>query len=459
MVDVPKGQPNENLARLLDEGAWMHRQFASSVNRVGTERGLKLRYDESSVAHWLDGVVPQKAARPIVIEVLSRRLGRPITYEEAGLDAPPSLSGMQVAPVHALNTIEGLVDTGRADMDPSRRTVLTTALYSATLAVPNFTEADETLDRLEHQAAGRTVRIGPGDVAVVRSMTDRIADILDELGGAHARPMAAAFIVNSVASYLRADGAEAVKNDMRAAASDLVYLTGWMAMYEKAHGLGQRYYRQALGLAKAGGDEVTYCRTLRGMALQAANLKHANKALELADSAAEAAPKAGPRLQAFLRGQQAHGAALVGDRGLAFTRLSETETALSKADNRRDAVGGYDHAAYQFHVSSVLYALGDVPGSIEALKASNRTRPPMEKQGNAHANGLLAQRQLEIGHLEVACATWHDFLDDYASLSSARADEHFGIMRRRIRPHLANPRAQDLNERARELARQKAAAW
>jgi hypothetical protein len=229
-------------------------------------------------------------------------------------------------------------------------------------------------------------------------------------------------------------------------------------MYEKAHGLGQRYYRQALGLANAGGDEVTYCRTLRGMALQAANLNHANKALDLADSAAEAAPKAGPRLQAFLRGQQAHGAALVGDRGLAFTRLTETETALSKADNRRDAVGGYDRAAYQFHVSSVLYALGDVPGSIEAMKASNRARPSMEKQGNAHANGLLAQRQLEVGHLEVACATWHEFLDDYASLSSARADEHFGIMRRRIRPHLGNPRARELNERARELSRQKAAA-
>lgn len=451
-------RPNENMARLLDEGDYLHRQFAQAVNRIGAERGLKLTYDESSVAHWLKGAVPKKEARPAVVEALSRRLGRPITFEEAGLGATPFLAGMDVAPEHALNTIEGLVDTGRADMDPSRRTVLTTALYSATLAVPRFDEADETLDRLEHQAAGRTVKIGPGDVAVVRSMTDKIADILDELGGAHARPMAAAFIVNSVASYLRADGTEAIKNDMRAAASDLVYLTGWMAMYEKAHGLGQRYYRQALGLAKAGNDQVTYCRTLRGMALQAANLKHANKALDLADSAAEAAPSAGPRLQAFLRGQQAHGAALVGDRSQAFTRLRETEAALSKADNRRDAVGGYDRAAYEFHVSSVLYALGDVPGSIEAMKASNRARPPMEKQGNAHANGLLAQRQLEVGHLEAACETWGAFLDDYAALSSARADEHFTIMRRRIRPYLSNPRARELNERARELARLKAAA-
>ncbi|MFF4557130.1 hypothetical protein [Streptomyces sp. NPDC001422] len=455
---MPNRVPNEGLARLIDEAGWTYKQLALNVNKVGAERGLRLTYDESSVKHWLDGTMPKKPVRPAIVEALARRIGRPITHEEAELGTSPIVSGLDVAPEHALNSIEGLVDTGRADMDPSRRAVLTTALYSATLAVPGFNEADETLDRLAHQAAGRTVRIGPGDVAVVRSMTDRIADILDELGGAHARPMAAAFIVNSVASYLRADGSEAVKNDMRAAASDLVYLTGWMAMYEKAHGLGQRYYRQALGLAKAGGDQVTYCRTLRGMALQAANLKHANKALQLADSAAEAAPQAGPRLQAFLRGQQAHGAALVGDKAQAFARLQETEAALSKADNRRDAVGGYDQAAYQFHVSSVLYALGDVPGSIEALKASNRARPAMEKQGNAHANGLLAQRQLEVGHLEAACATWQQFLDDYEQLSSARADEHFEIMRRRIGRYQTNPKVRELNERARELARQKAAA-
>ncbi|MDW4910305.1 hypothetical protein RB628_34500 [Streptomyces sp. ADMS] len=67
-------------------------------------------------------------------------------------------------------------------------------------------------------------------------------------------------------------------------------------------------------------------------------------------------------------------------------------------------------------------------------------------------------RVREPRHLEVACATWHQFLDDYASLSSARADEHFAIMCRRIRPHVGNLRARELNERARELARQKAAA-
>jgi hypothetical protein len=107
---------------------------------------------------------------------------------------------------------------------------------------------------------------------------------------------------------------EAVRNAMLAAVADFVYLTGWMAMYETKQGLGQKYYRSALDLAAEGGDHITYCRTLRGMSLQASHLGYGEAALKLADSAAEAAPASGPRLVAFLRGQQAAAAAMTGDR-------------------------------------------------------------------------------------------------------------------------------------------------
>lgn len=443
-------EPNEGLSALLIEARWTQVQLAAAINRAAAEAQISLSCDKGNVNKWVSGTVPRKEVRPLILEALSRRLGRPVTHQEAGLPLSVAESAAQ-----RVDTVEGLVTTGREDMDPSRRKILSTSLYAAALPIPAYTDL---IGREEAQATGRATRIGAGEVATVRTMTERIADILDELGGGHARPMAAAFLVNTVAPYLRAGASEAVKKSILSAASDLVYLTGWMAMYERAHGLGQRYYVQALELAGAAEDHVTYCRTLRGMSLQAANLKHGAKSLQLADSAAEAAPKAGPRLKAFLTGQQAHAESLVGNRRMAFARLTETEAALSQADNRRDAVGGYDLSAYLFHTSSVLYALGDVPGSVKAMQESNRARPPMEKQGNAHANGLLAQRQLEMGHLEVACATWNRFLDDYASLSSSRADEHFDIMRSRIRPHLSNRYARDLNERASDLALQKTAS-
>lgn len=148
--------------------------------------------------------------------------------------------------------------------------------------VPSFSDLGDRLDRAEdYVKAGRTVRVGVGEVVTVQRMTDHIATILDDLCGGHARPMAAAFLANTVLPWLDADAKGRVKSDLLAAASDFVYLTGWMAMYERAHGLGQRYFVQALDLAKEGRDQITYCRTLRGMALQAASLKHASKALVL----------------------------------------------------------------------------------------------------------------------------------------------------------------------------------
>ena len=429
----------------MGEAKWGNDQLARAVNRTGSEAGLNLTYDKTSISHWLKGSRPRAEIREVIRETFSRRLGRPVTSEETGLGDPSET-------VDSADTVSGLVSLGRADMDPSRRGVLAAGLYSAALTLPGFGDSAE---RLEHAAAGRTVRVGPGEVETVRTMTDRIAGILDELGAAHARPMAAAFLVNSVGPWLQASGTETVKADLLAAASDLTYLTGWMAMYETAHGLGQKYFVQALKLARDAQDHVTYCRTLRGMALQASSLGYGPKALEFADSAAEAAPAAGPRLRAFLAGQQAHGAAMVKDKRLAFARLAETEMALSQADGRNDAVGGYDQAAYHFHVSHVLYEFGDLPGSIKELRLSNRARPTSEKQGRVHANGLLARRQMELGHVEAACATWDTFLDDYVTISSVRGDEHLRALRQGLTPHLTNRVVRQLDQRSGEVARQK----
>ncbi|SHL63647.1 hypothetical protein SAMN05216499_105172 [Actinacidiphila paucisporea] len=192
------------------------------------------------------------------------------------------------------------------------------------------------------------------------------------------------------------------------------------------------------------------------MSLQAGNLGYGTKALQLA--AAGASPRAGPRLHAFLAGQQAASAAQTGDRAQAFARLAETEAALSKADSRKDAVGGYDTSAFLFHTSAVLHHLGDLPGSVKAMQDCLRTQPPQERQGRVHANGLLAQRQLALGHLDAACATWALFLDDYEQVSSSRGDEHFDTMRTRIRTHRKSPAVRTLEQRAREVVTRKGAA-
>ncbi|MBX9397176.1 hypothetical protein K4749_27165 [Streptomyces sp. TRM72054] len=441
--------PNTALAGLMQAGGIGNAQLARRVNAAGRELGITLHYDKSSVSHWLAGAVPRPPARPAVLEALSRLLGRPVTCAEIGW--PDS------GPADAHDPVAGVIDLSRADMDPSRRSVLQVGMYAATLAVPSYEHLTETADRVEHAAAGRTLHIGRSDVETVRTMTDKVADILDQVGAGHARPMAAAFLVNTIGTYLGASGTERVKREMRSAAADFVYLTGWMAMYENAQGLGQRYYLRALDLAGAAEDHVTYCRTLRGMSLQASHLGHGQRALELADSAAEAAPSSGPRLVAFLRGQQAAAAAMTGDRHTALARLTETETALAQADNRRDAVGGYDQAAYYFHEAHVRWHLKDREGSVRALRRSNAARSPLERQGRLHCLGVIAERQFRMRHVEAACDTWGQFLDEYVTISSARGDEHLKTLRKSLPAYKSLPVVRALSERAREVARLKAA--
>ncbi|MEU1630047.1 tetratricopeptide repeat protein [Streptomyces sp. NPDC020096] len=435
-------EPNKDLERLYLETGWTLRQAAQEVNRIGTERGTPLRYREPSVHQWLNGHMPKADVQPLILEALSRRLHRPITHSEAGF--PPPSGQPNTRP----STVEGLVDLGRQDMDPSRRSVLGAGLFSVALTVPGW---PDVVGRMEAVQAGQAQRIGMPEVQMVMAMTERVSELDDQFGGRHARPMAAAFLVNTVSPYLRADAPETVRKAMLSAASDLCYLTGYMAVDEGVHGLAQRYYLKALELAGASEDHLTYCTTLRGMSVQAVDLGHGREAMRLADAAAAASPQAGPRMRAFLAGQQAHAAAQIGERRTALAYLREAEVAMEKAESKERAFGSYDPAALNYHTSQVRFELGDMHGAVEAMHQSDKLRHDVYRRTRVKERALLAERQLAVGHLEAACATWNRALDDYPLVQSGRADRRVQTMFKLIRPYLKNHDARELHERARSI--------
>ncbi|WP_422396958.1 transcriptional regulator [Streptomyces gobiensis] len=353
------------------------------------------------------------------------------------------------------NIVGGLVDLGRWDMDPSRRTVLGAGLFSVALTIPGW---PDVVGRAEAVQSGRTRRIGESEVDTVTAMTERISELDDQFGGRHARPMAAAFMVNTVAAYLRADAPESVRKSMLSAASDLCYLTGYMAVDEGQHGLAQRYYLKALELSGAAEDYLTYCTTLRGMSVQAVDLGHGTKSLELANAAAAASPQAGPRMRAFLTGQQAHAAAQTGDRRMALRYIREAETAMDRAESREKAFGSYDPAALNYHISQVRYELGDTGGAVAAMQQSDKVRDSFYRRTRVRMRGLLAERQLSAGHLEAGCATFDLALDDYPQVQSARADDRIRSVLTLLRPHLNNRTAKAVYERARAVTQHRPVA-
>ncbi|MEU7191683.1 tetratricopeptide repeat protein [Streptomyces sp. NPDC045369] len=433
---------NTELRRLFTESGWTFDQCARAVNRVGTERGTPLRYNGSAVHHWLGGTMPREPVRQLIIEAFSRRLNRPITRGEAGFPDPVDQAS------EPMGTVEGLIELGRMDVDPSRRGLLGAGLFSVALTVPGWPDVVARADDIQK---GKTARVGMNDVHMVTAMTERLSDLDDEFGGQYARPMAASFLLTTVAPALKADSSESVSQAMRSAASDLCYLTGYMAVDEGLHGLAQRYYVKALELAGAAQDYLTYCTTLRGMSVQAVDLGHGAKSMRLADAAAAASPQAGPRMRAFLAGQQAHAAAQTGDRTNALRYLREAEVAMERAESRGKALGSYDPASLHYHISQVRYELGDHYAAVEALRESDRTRMSVYRRSRVHRRGLLAERQLQLGHLEAACETWGLALDEYPLVKSGRADERMRRMVALLRPYQKNASARNLYERARQL--------
>lgn len=331
-------------------------------------------------------------------------------------------------------------------MDPSRRSVLGAGLFSVALTVPGWTDVVGRMDAVQ---TGQTQHIGMPEVEMVIAMTERVSELDDEFGGRHARPMAAAFLVNTVSPYLRADASESVRKAMMSAASDLCYLTGYMAVDEGVHGTAQQYYLKALELAGAAEDHLTYCTTLRGMSVQAVDLGHGREAMRRADAAAAASPNAGPRMRAFLAGQQAHAAAQTGDRHKALMYLKEAERAMEKAESRSKTFGSYNPSSLTYHVGQVLYELGDIRGSIAALGESDRLRHHSFRRNRVRYLSMLAERQLELGHLEAACDTWGKAVEIYPLVQSGQCDQSMANMRARIRPYLKNKVARQLYERAR----------
>jgi tetratricopeptide (TPR) repeat protein len=178
-------------------------------------------------------------------------------------------------------------------------------------------------------------------------------------------------------------------------------------------------------------------------------------ALHLAEAAVETASAAGPvRTRAFLLGQLAVAQAAVGDRRAALNRLGTAEALLERADCEPGAVGAFHLGSLAHQHAAVALSAGDSARAISSLRTSVRLRPPDERRSRAVALSRLAEVQFAAGRLEAACATWHEFCDEYPRLHAARIEQALAVLRRRTAAHLGNPAARALHARATALRTQ-----
>jgi hypothetical protein len=127
---------------------------------------------------------------------------------------------------------------------------------------------------------------------------------------------------------------------------------------------------------------------------------------------------------------QANAHAAASHRHEALASLRAAEECFSSA-----TVPNAVRADLAHYTGQVLADLGDLTGAEAALQHLLRLRPELERRSRMLTIHRLAGVQLRRGLLDDACASWRDFLADYGSVYSARAECALMAMRRQLLPH------------------------
>ncbi|GAA3691420.1 Tat pathway signal protein [Lentzea roselyniae] len=409
-------ESNERLRTLLAQSCCSGAALAREINTVAAESGERTSYTRTSVGQWLAGTSPRRPVPHYVVEVLSRRLGRPVTLTEAGF------------PEENSPTVYSVAD----------------------LSVPAWPDAGTLITRRPKRRAG-PITCGQTEVNAARTALRVFSAAERTLGAGHVRRSLTQYLATGVEPLLQGNCTSAkTLEELLSIASQLYYLCGFTWFDDELHGGALRYYRDSLRLAAEAHNAEVYAIALRAMSVQAHMLGHRNQAVQLAEASAETLVDKASPTQAFVVGQLAVARAAAGERRAAVTALCRAERHFERVDDPQ--VIGTHHAASLAHQrAKMCAALCDRAGATRALMESIRHRPATELRSRAITLAMLAELQLGAGELDRAVATWHRFLDTYPLINSGRATNAVAFMRSVLRPHRRNRGVVNLLARSADL--------
>ncbi|MGY9067426.1 hypothetical protein [Streptomyces sp. CAS3] len=439
---------NGRLVALLREADWTNGELAHAVNTLGAAEGLSLRYDRTSVAHWISGTRPRPPVPDLVAAAFTQRTGRLVIVEDTGFfpqayERDP-LPGTD--PRHSALT--ELIALCRQDCDPVQRAALTSATFRiAPPPPPSPAPLPDTL-------APPLLPAAEADLAMLECVIFVAARSTGLFGGRHARSALAQYLADDISSQSGHALGTRLAPVWLTRTAQLTHLLALKTDDTGHSGLAQQYFRTALALAGTGGDRVQYAITLRAMSCQAARLGHTAIAHTHAEHALAAAKDlAGPNALAYLLAQRAHTYALQQDGRHALADLDTAaqlyEPHGTVSGPRPQPFASYPRAGLEYQQALVLLQLREHERAIAHLTHSFGHRAPSERRSIALTHALMADALLSVGRLDEACAHGHRFLDEIAPLDSARAHQSLSNLCSRLTPHQRAPAAAALLDRAR----------
>ncbi|WP_406393432.1 sporulation protein [Streptomyces sp. NBC_00887] len=485
--------PNEKLGTVLALAGISNAGLARRVNDLGAQRGLTLRYDKTSVARWVaKGMVPQGAAPHLIAAAIGAKLGRPVPLHEIGLaDADPAPEVGLAFPRDVGEAVRSATDLYRLDpagrrgggiwqslagsfavsayATPASRWLITpadpsvardpTAAEAAILGAPGAPGAQGGVAAQPGPDASSDVsplRVGHSDVAKLREAAQDARRWDSKYGGGDWRSsMVPECLRVDAAPLLLGSYSDEVGRALFGASAELTRLAGWMAFDTGQQEAAQRYYIQALRLARAAADVPLGGYVLASMSLQATYRGFADEGVDLAQAAVERnRGLATARTMSFFRLVEARAHAKAGDAPAAGAALKAAESWLE-----RSRAGDADPSWLGFYSYDRFAA--DAAECYRDLKAPRQVRrfteqalsKPTEEFVRSHGLRLVvsAVAELESGNLDAACAAGTRAVEVAGRISSARTTEYVRDLLHRLEPYGDEPRVAELRERARPL--------
>ncbi|MEU8247272.1 hypothetical protein [Nonomuraea sp. NPDC048916] len=449
-----QGRPvtNHDLAALITTSGRSHGAVARKVNTLAADRHkLDLRYDQASVYWWLRGRVPDAPVPQLLADILGSWLGRPIEVDDLGFTDRGGQLGLAVA----TSADQAAATASELWKQVNQRRTLVGSAFVLSAAVGagfdwHFAPARATTDR---PVGDRTV--GMADVERLHKARLEFIALDRANGGGHAFTWLVDHLDRAVTPLLAGRYTTPVGRELFSAVASLTELAGWMA-FDQHHtfgqGVAQRFFIQALSMARQSGDRAYAAHVLSNLATQALFLNHGAEAARLARAARSGAGRAATQtLAARLAVVEARGWALVGDRREARAAIRRADQAMSRSQPGADP-GWLSTFTPAHHAGSVMHALRDLGLHAEAARHAGAALdlPDSNVRTRALHQVLLATVHAGRSDIDAACATAQQALTIYPHLASARLRARLLDFARRL-PQQDVRCVREYSEQAREL--------
>ncbi|MFF5335886.1 transcriptional regulator [Streptomyces sp. NPDC013181] len=419
-------EPNTALEALIEEAGVSRAGLAGRVNRAGRARGLSLRYEHTAVARWLKGQRPRGQVPDLICDVLGARLRRTVSLADIGMAAPdtPAPAGDSSLP----HFVERATAVWRSDAQ-QRPYLADAPAVTGTTAVMPVWEWENPPEDADVSRDG-PARVGAADMSTLRAARHHYELMYRKAGGIATRPRVVGFLNAEAAPLLRGGYSDATGRQLHRTTGALVAVAGICAYDSDAHGLAQRYFHQALRLAKASGDRGFGGYVIALLVNQSLFLAEYRRSVAFAQAALRTAGGGiTPALAADLHAMQAKAYARLGDRASALECIgrAEAEAGRIRPGREPDETGYVQPGLVDVQVAEALLHLGDLPAARRHAVAAVRT--PAHDRGRVHRLAVLTAVELRQGEADRAAATATEMAERVRGMESRRLRDRLRTVR------------------------------